>query len=71
MTPSTISRVVIIGLEFKGVLVSGIIAMNATIATDNPFGYPSSARILLVISSAAPSPNMRIPVIASVMSTRN
>lgn len=71
LIPDIISMVVIIGREFNGVLVSGIIAMKQTIAIDSPCGYPSSLKILTVISSATPSPNIRIPVIARAISRKN
>lgn len=56
--------------NLKGTFVNGMTAMKTTIRIERGFGYPLCKRMLLVISSRVPSPNINTPTIAMVTSSR-
>lgn len=69
-TPNRTSAVEIMGLAFRGTLVSGIIAMTPHSRYVRARGYPAVRRMFEVMASKTSSPNMSRPATAAVMSRR-
>jgi hypothetical protein len=59
--PKRTSSVLTIGRAFNGIFVNGMMAMQMAMKTLIPSGKPAVRKMLLVISSLTPLPNIRIP----------